>query len=57
MENLQFYRNISVAIGTLGKFPFIYGDTMPRDGGESGKNCSDIQRSWQSRGYSGRLLG
>jgi hypothetical protein len=26
-------------IGTLGKFPWIYGD-LPRGGGESGKNSS-----------------
>jgi hypothetical protein len=30
-ENLPFYGNISMEIGTLGKFPWIYG-TMPRSG-------------------------
>jgi hypothetical protein len=32
IENLPFYGTISMAIGIIGKFPFIYGD-MPRDGG------------------------
>jgi hypothetical protein len=36
MENLPLCGNISMEIGTLGKFPCIYGD-MPRDGSESGK--------------------
>jgi hypothetical protein len=28
LENLPFYRNISMEVGIIGKFPWIYG-TMP----------------------------
>jgi hypothetical protein len=35
MENLPLYGNTSMEIGTLGKFPCIYGD-MPREGEKSG---------------------
>jgi hypothetical protein len=50
MENYPFYGNISMEIGSVGKFPCLYGD-MPREGGDSGKSCSDIQQSC-SRGCS-----
>jgi hypothetical protein len=41
LENLSFYGNISMEIGIMGKFLWIY---------EAGKNCSNIQGSWWSRG-------
>jgi hypothetical protein len=50
IENLPFYGDISIAKGILGKFPFIYGDTVCL---EMGVNQV---LSWRSRGYSGHLL-
>jgi hypothetical protein len=66
-ENKTFLGNLTYKYGKFsimweyfhgnrysGKIPMhtVYGD-MPRDGGESGKkNCSDIQWSWWSKGYS-----
>jgi hypothetical protein len=41
MENLPFYGNISMEIGTYRKFPCIYGH-MPRDGGV--QNLQNILR-------------
>jgi hypothetical protein len=36
LENLPFYGNISMEIGNMGKFPWIYG-TMPWGGGRQVK--------------------
>jgi hypothetical protein len=36
LENLPFYENISMEIGSMGKFPWVYG-TMPWGGGSQVK--------------------
>jgi hypothetical protein len=48
LENLPFHGIISIEIDTT-ENSHAYMD-MPRDNGESGKNCPCLQRSWRSNG-------